>query len=100
MAEHDAADREHLPQISQAQLVAQPSEHHDGDDIGRILCPIQHAAERSLNCLTQARQRKRLGGGSGRFATTSDPHSMQRTSVHSTREKGGAIPGSGIWREP
>ena len=42
VAEYDAADQEHLGQITQAQLVAQTPEHHEGDDVGRILRPVQH----------------------------------------------------------
>ena len=44
MAEHDAAHGEHLGQIAQAQLVAQAPEHHEGDDIGGILGPVQQGA--------------------------------------------------------
>src|ERR1700685_2177304 len=33
MTEHDAADQEHLRQITQAEFVAQPPEHHEGDDV-------------------------------------------------------------------
>src|SRR5215210_1250340 len=43
-AEHDATHGEHLRQIAQAQLVAQTPEHHEGDDVGRVLRPVQHAA--------------------------------------------------------
>src|SRR3954464_14286957 len=43
MAEHDAAHGEHLGQIAQAQLVAQVPEHHEGDDVGRILRPVQQS---------------------------------------------------------
>src|SRR3954470_21158184 len=44
MAEHDAADGEHLGQVAQAQLVAQTPEHHERDDIGGILGPVQQGA--------------------------------------------------------
>jgi hypothetical protein len=37
----DATDQEYLAQIPQAQLVAQAPEHHDGDDVGRKLRPVQ-----------------------------------------------------------
>jgi len=41
MTEHDAADQEHLWQIAQAEFVAQPPEHHEGKDVGRVLRPVQ-----------------------------------------------------------
>src|SRR5205085_10646326 len=44
IAEHEAAHGKHLGQIAQAQLVAQAPEHHERDDIGWILGPVQHAA--------------------------------------------------------
>jgi hypothetical protein len=43
MTEHDAADQEHLRQIAQAEFVAQPPEHHERDDVGRVLRPVQQA---------------------------------------------------------
>src|SRR3954470_2379676 len=44
MAEYDTAQGEHLGQVAQAQLVAQPPEHHERDDVGRILRPVQQRA--------------------------------------------------------
>src|SRR6188474_969049 len=43
MAEHDAADQKHLGEIAQAELVAQAPEHHERDDVARILRPVQQA---------------------------------------------------------
>src|SRR5580700_5866824 len=43
IAEYDAADEEHLSQVSQAEFVAQTPEYHEGDDVGRILGPVQQA---------------------------------------------------------
>jgi hypothetical protein len=43
VAEHDAADQEHLGEIAQAELVAQAPEHHERDDVARILRPVQQA---------------------------------------------------------
>ena len=43
MAEHDAADQEHLRQIAQAEFIAQPPEHNERDDVGRVLRPVQQA---------------------------------------------------------
>jgi hypothetical protein len=43
MAEHDAADQEHLRQITQGKLIAQAPEHHEGDDVAGVLCPVQRA---------------------------------------------------------
>ena len=41
IAEHEAADQEHLGQIPQTQFVAQPPEHHERDHVARILRPVQ-----------------------------------------------------------
>jgi hypothetical protein len=41
VTEHDAADQKHLRQVARAELVAQPSEHHEGDD---VLRPVQRAS--------------------------------------------------------
>jgi hypothetical protein len=43
IAEHDATNQDHLRQVAQGELVAQAPEHHEGDDVRRILCPVQHA---------------------------------------------------------
>ena len=43
VTEHDAADQEHLRQVAQAEFIAQPPEHHERDDVGRILGPVQQA---------------------------------------------------------
>jgi hypothetical protein len=34
MREDVAADEEHLGQVAQAQLIAQPPQHHQQDDVG------------------------------------------------------------------
>jgi hypothetical protein len=39
--EHETTDEEHLGQIAQAEPVAQSPEHHEGDDVARILRPVQ-----------------------------------------------------------
>jgi hypothetical protein len=44
VAEHHAAQGEHLGQVTQAQLVAQAPEHHEDDDVGGVLGPVQQAA--------------------------------------------------------
>src|SRR3954447_9676914 len=41
MAEYDAAHGEHLGKVPQGQLVAQAPKHHEGDDVGRVLGPVQ-----------------------------------------------------------
>ena len=43
VAEHEAAVEEHLAEVAQGQAVAQPPQHHQGDDVGRVLRPVQHA---------------------------------------------------------
>src|SRR3954468_7328947 len=65
MAEHDAAHGEHLGQTAQAQLVAQAPEHHERDDIGRILGPVQQGAGAFVELLaarTAAEPAIALGG--------------------------------------
>ena len=44
IAEPEATDQDHLTQIPQAQLVTQPPEHHESDDVGGVLGPVQHRA--------------------------------------------------------
>jgi len=44
MAEHDATDGGHLGQIAQGELVAKAPEHHEGDNVGRVLGSVQQAA--------------------------------------------------------
>ena len=44
VAEHEAADEEHLGQVPQGELVAQAPEHHERDDVARVLGPVQPAA--------------------------------------------------------
>src|ERR1700733_14313266 len=42
IAEDESASQEHLCQIPQAQLVPLPPEHHECDDIARILRTVEH----------------------------------------------------------
>ncbi len=51
IAEREATDQEHLGQISQAELVAEPPEHHKSDDIARVLRPVQQAGAPLLELL-------------------------------------------------
>ena len=44
IAEYDAAEEEHLRQVSQAEFVAQTPKHHEGDDVGRISGQVRQAA--------------------------------------------------------
>src|SRR5215217_3391396 len=44
VAEDDAALEEHLAEVVQREAVAQAPEHHERDDVARILGPVQHAA--------------------------------------------------------
>ena len=59
VAEDEPAGQEHLRQIPQAQLVAQPPEHHEGDDITRILRPVEHAGAALVELLAAFPQRNR-----------------------------------------
>src|SRR6185437_6126243 len=53
-ASYDAAEKEHLAQIPQARLVAQAPEHHEGDDVGGELCPVQGPTAALIELLTAA----------------------------------------------
>jgi hypothetical protein len=59
VAEDDAALEDHLAELLQREAVAQAPEHDQGDDVGRILVRFSTPALRSLNYLSQLRQRKR-----------------------------------------
>jgi hypothetical protein len=54
IAEHDAADEEHLGQIAQAELVPQTPEHHEGEDIGGILSSVQQSLAALVELLAAA----------------------------------------------
>src|SRR3984893_8323818 len=43
IAEDEPADQEHFRQIPQAELVAKPPEHHESNDITRVLGSVQEA---------------------------------------------------------
>src|SRR3954463_4563371 len=90
MAEHDAAHSEHLGQIAQAQLVAQAPEHHEGDDIGGVLRPVQQGAPALVELLAAraaAEPAIALGGALRPLVTASDPHSKHRILVRPLRER-------------
>src|SRR5215204_1818080 len=68
MAEHDATHGEHLGQVAQAQFVAQAPEHHERDDVGRILRPVQQSVGALVELLaarTAAEPAIALGGALG-----------------------------------
>src|SRR4051812_46639733 len=88
MAEHDAAHGEHLGQIAQAQLVTQPPEHHEGDDIGRVLGPVQDAATALIellaarNCLPHVTACRTYGSGTGGSPGRCAPVAPSRPATH------------------
>src|SRR5690349_10520187 len=43
LGENEATGQEHFSQITQAQLVAQSPEHHEGDDVAWVLRLVQRA---------------------------------------------------------
>ena len=51
MAELNSPDQKHLRQITQAQLVPESPEHHECDDVGRILCPVQNTSAALIKLL-------------------------------------------------
>jgi hypothetical protein len=44
IAEDEPADQKHFGQIPEAELVAKPPEHHQSNDITRVLGPVQQAS--------------------------------------------------------
>jgi hypothetical protein len=82
MAEHDATHGKHLGQVPQAQFVAQAPEHHERDDIGRILGPVQQSVGALIELLAAraaAEAAIALGGAlrslrDGLRATIQAPH--------------------------
>jgi hypothetical protein len=44
VTEDDPADEEHLAEVAQGQAVAQSPQHHERDDVGRVLGVVQHGA--------------------------------------------------------
>ena len=83
MAEHEAADEEHLGQVTQGELVAQAPEHHERDDVARVLGSVQQAAGALVELLaapTAAEAAIALGRALGalrhcRRAAPDTPHS-------------------------
>src|SRR5271166_5321092 len=51
VTEFDPPDQEHLGQIAQAELVAEASEYHERDDIGRIPGPVENSAAAFIELL-------------------------------------------------
>src|SRR5947209_14486827 len=82
MTEHNAADQEHLRQIAQAEFAAQPPEHHERDDIRRILRPVQQGRAALVELFAAAATAKSavaLSGPlgpfrNGRRAASNAPH--------------------------
>src|SRR4051812_43603948 len=90
IAEHDAAHSEHLGQIPQGQFVAQAPEHHEGDDIGGILGPVQHTAAALVELLaarTAAEPAVALGGALGALCHSFRSAFQAPHSRHPLREK-------------
>jgi hypothetical protein len=54
VAEDDAALEDHLAELLQREAVAQAPEHDQGDDVGRILGPVQHAGTALIELLVAA----------------------------------------------
>src|SRR4028118_1159529 len=68
VAEHDAALEEHLAEVAQGQAVAQPPQHHEGDDVARVLRPVQQAGTALIELpatVAAAAPAGGLGGGAG-----------------------------------
>jgi hypothetical protein len=51
VAEYDPALEEHLAEIAQDQAVAQPPQHHQRDNVARVLCTVQQAGTAPIELL-------------------------------------------------
>ena len=51
VTEDDPALEKHLGQVAQGQPVAQPPQHHESDDVARILGPVQHGVSAFVELL-------------------------------------------------
>lgn len=60
VAEYDTALEEHLAQVSQGQAVAQPPQHHQRDDVIRVLRPVQQPAAALVELLPAVAAAKAL----------------------------------------
>src|SRR4051794_19388016 len=95
MAEYDTAQGEHLGQVAQAQLVAQAPEHHERDDVGRILRPVQQRAGAFVELLAAGPAAKApvtLGGALGPLRPAFDRHSMHPIPQSALPMKGRGYP--------
>jgi hypothetical protein len=54
LGEDEPAGQKHLRQVAQAQLVAQATEHNEGNDVARVLCLIQHVSAAFIELLAAA----------------------------------------------
>jgi hypothetical protein len=110
VTEHDAADQEHLRQVAQAEFVAQPPEHHESDDVRRILGPVQQALTALIELFAAGTTAKSAVALSGRLVPFRDgrraapnassisllaggPHTQPR--FHLNRSTGGRSGGTG-----
>ncbi len=57
MVEHDAANQEHLSQISQTKFVAEPTWYHERDHVTRMLRPVQQATAPFVELLPAVHRR-------------------------------------------
>ena len=81
MAEHHTAQGKHLRQIAKGKFVAQAPEHHEGDDVGRVLRPVQHGAAtliELLPALATAEPAIALAVRSGRSVIAAELHPTHR----------------------
>ena len=76
MAEHDAANQEHLGQITKVQLVAQTPKHRECDNVTRALGPVQQAAAALVELL--AARAAAEPPVSARSVTLADPQPKHR----------------------
>ena len=104
VAEHDAALEEHLAKVAQGEAVAQPPEHHEGDDVGRVLRPVEHPGAALVElaaAVTAAEPAVALGGALRplRHSRGAAAHAVH-TQVLGRLQVARTLPTTGLARQP
>ena len=105
VAKHHVLDGELLEQVTQGEFVTQAPDHDECDDVGRVLRRAQHVAAafiELLATLAAAETAITWPVRSGRWVTTSDPHSEHRIPVRHIVDRLNTESGTcrpGMWHE-
>jgi hypothetical protein len=78
VAEHDAADQEHLRQITQGKLITQAPEHHEGDNVAGVLTSGSES-QHSARCTVCRRRGSGIGDSPGPCARSVPKRLPSRT---------------------